>query len=1006
MPKDSLHYINSIVWRATYGTLETGKINNNYPMMPIDTVNQRVKRYRTANPTHNPIMLLRAYYQSIDSNAIRDNLFTIRNKQLYDVPNRTRSPYQSHKILMAAAEIIEDTDGEVTFVFPDNLVFTEDYGFISLNGWGNATVESEGNVKTFGKFGVSMFNMPFTFRYTTKGMKEVKITFTNPGTAPIVLSFYIKVLHTNFGVSARIGGRNETDSINTATTQRYQNQPLRLFNLPPSFGIHSGCTLQIRLSQNNTLVQPAGSVRLRKPLIVVEGFDAYKRGSLLFDLPLIGNANLDRFLGLGLFGGIGTARGYDLNNNLDSANYDLIYVDYVNGTDDIVRNARMFEDVLRWVNARKEDISAGVREQNVVMGLSMGGLVARYGLAEMEKNSRAGFMNNNHETRMLITHDSPHRGANFPLAYQSMVETGRYGIWWAKLQPVWSEIADFLTAEANDQMLIYQTVPIGPLAFGNILYEKNSWIADTYSPMVNFPANSPAPYQFVALSNGSECGTRLAPPFVNLFTHEFSGFASPIPWLIKPKITVGIKMKGLPDRKSQEIFRFGANYSISLFGGLIEINMPLMSVRGSSHDDMLPIDGIAGGTKEREIPFFNNDKIDYTTPDWLWFGGFSIFSDRQENYTFVPKYSALDIDTSVPASEIVASTFHSTQVPSRSRANTFFTAPSNSSSAITAGSEFNQNHILFTNRNANFIFSQMEPTNGNGTLPVLDCFSAICNPNTITINSSLPSLCFGATTPNVFSVNNLPTPAVVTWTASNNLVIIATPNAASTVITPVSATSRGFVTITADISAPDCNTFRRNVTRRIWVGAANRLTMTSVVQGCNLVITANSPGATNFEWSLDNPGVSFGIANAPNSIAIHASEWRSLNLSQIKVTCKAGNSCNATPLEREATYSRPSFPLCPLRVIPNPKLNIFPNPTSAILNLEFENLSSKLTSLCLQNMLGIKVLCAENIQLFADNKMNLDLSTLPEGMYILQVVYENGTTQSQKVVVQRGVIAN
>jgi hypothetical protein len=58
------------------------------------------------------------------------------------------------------------------------------------------------------------------------------------------------------------------------------------------------------------------------------------------------------------------------------------------------------------------------------------------------------------------------------------------------------------------------------------------------------------------------------------------------------------------------------------------------------------------------------------------------------------------------------------------------------------------------------------------------------------------------------------------------------------------------------------------------------------------------------------------------------------------------------------------------------------------------------------NMLGIKVLCAENIQLSADNKTNLDLSKLPEGIYILQVVYENGTTTSQKVVVQRGVIAN
>ncbi len=105
----------------------------------------------------------------------------------------------------------------------------------------------------------------------------------------------------------------------------------------------------------------------------------------------------------------------------------------------------------------------------------------------------------------------------------------------------------------------------------------------------------------------------------------------------------------------------------------------------------------------------------------------------------------------------------------------------------------------------------------------------------------------------------------------------------------------------------------------------------------------------------------------------------------------------------------PGQPPCMLRVgqsVANPKLTIFPNPTNSLLNLQFENLQTLPSSICVMNMLGIKVLCAENIQLSADNKMNLDLSTLPEGMYLLQVVYENGTTLSQKVVVQRGVIAN
>ncbi len=55
MPKDSLHYINSLVWRMTYATLESGKINNSYNLPPIDTVNQRLKQYLGSNPKDNLI---------------------------------------------------------------------------------------------------------------------------------------------------------------------------------------------------------------------------------------------------------------------------------------------------------------------------------------------------------------------------------------------------------------------------------------------------------------------------------------------------------------------------------------------------------------------------------------------------------------------------------------------------------------------------------------------------------------------------------------------------------------------------------------------------------------------------------------------------------------------------------------------------------------------------------------------------------------------------------------
>lgn len=50
------------------------------------------------------------------------------------------------------------------------------------------------------------------------------------------------------------------------------------------------------------------------------------------------------------------------------------------------------------------------------MGYSMGGLVARYALTWMEAN------NQNHHTRLFVSHDAPQKGANLPLGLQELVQ--------------------------------------------------------------------------------------------------------------------------------------------------------------------------------------------------------------------------------------------------------------------------------------------------------------------------------------------------------------------------------------------------------------------------------------------------------------------------------------------------------------------------------------------------------------------------------------------------------
>ena len=91
--------------------------------------------------------------------------------------------------------------------------------------------------------------------------------------------------------------------------------------------------------------------------------------------------------------------------------YDFVIINNDDGGNFIEHNAYLFTKVVQLVNSIK---TSG--EKNIVIGPSMGGLVARYGLAYMEK------MNINHDTRLFISMDSPQYGANVPMGLQHVIK--------------------------------------------------------------------------------------------------------------------------------------------------------------------------------------------------------------------------------------------------------------------------------------------------------------------------------------------------------------------------------------------------------------------------------------------------------------------------------------------------------------------------------------------------------------------------------------------------------
>ncbi len=141
---------------------------------------------------------------------------------------------------------------------------------------------------------------------------------------------------------------------------------------------------------------------LDKPIIVLDGFDPGDSRDIagLYNSLSFGGENLADIV---------RDEGFDIVI-LNAPMYSTGGKDIDGGADYIQRNAMVLIEMINLLN----DLKVG-DEDLVVLGPSMGGLIARYALAYMEQNSL------DPETRLYISFDSPHRGANIPISLQYLI---------------------------------------------------------------------------------------------------------------------------------------------------------------------------------------------------------------------------------------------------------------------------------------------------------------------------------------------------------------------------------------------------------------------------------------------------------------------------------------------------------------------------------------------------------------------------------------------------------
>ena len=351
VPSDS-NYIDYDHWENLYTTLYSMQFRAPASLTAPKTLIDDIQSTAIGTTSSIPLIGLHYKYDKYRADAVSQNLVYIANDQIYDVAGRTQSPFEIKETFAVTPkrDVLQGADH--TFRFYASHFYTNTGKTISQVqadfgdglGYQNVVMDQNSYV-TYGSNGLK--TLRFKVSYTDGTNYESRSKVEIRGVAPSC-------------TNCRYTGNNASEVHFTATR--------------PYAGEAASATVTIETAD-------PGNV-LNKPLIVVEGFDAWRIIS-----PDNPNENFDYLDLIDDRDDIGSLRilvnidftGQTLSDALEAAGYDLVFVDFDDGTTYIQRNAYLLQTIIDWVNDNKVGTTP-----NVVLGMSMGGLVAplcfaRYG---------------------------------------------------------------------------------------------------------------------------------------------------------------------------------------------------------------------------------------------------------------------------------------------------------------------------------------------------------------------------------------------------------------------------------------------------------------------------------------------------------------------------------------------------------------------------------------------------------------------------------------------------
>jgi pimeloyl-ACP methyl ester carboxylesterase len=400
------------VFNRSYNDPDTSSVNHfmqaYYEMnvapygLSLNVPNRQILRDNARYSSERGVVLigaLRYRFNSIDSNAVRNNQLRWSagvGSTLLDVAGRTGSPYLEREVVVGAALVDTVRQSTVSFLLDPASIFTNkgsaltsasiDFG--DGAGARNCSVGLELNVS-----------------YNSRGRKVLRYTF---GYADGSQYTTYSSIYVNIPACANC----RTQATNVAPCRTAPFAATTAFN---------GLLGQEDLSYYYSSDKPCTAVNVTKPVIIIDGFDHNdtRKGPDIFNTYLYYKdaSNTEQNLGVEL-----RDAGYDVvimnePNVYTTVKIGLFQYSYISvhgGSDYLERNGLALVALIQELNRQLQ--AAGSTEQVVVVGPSMGGQIARYALSYMEAN------NIPHNTRLFVSLDSPHNGANIPIGLQNFVK--------------------------------------------------------------------------------------------------------------------------------------------------------------------------------------------------------------------------------------------------------------------------------------------------------------------------------------------------------------------------------------------------------------------------------------------------------------------------------------------------------------------------------------------------------------------------------------------------------